>query len=89
MNATNDNWATDWEGAWIALKEIDGKVHSMCPGLFNRYSGSLFVILLGFLLIGSAGLYIGNPWCIIPFLMGVAMCKGFKWPKKLGHQKYG
>jgi len=24
MNATNDNWANDWEGAWIALEEVFG-----------------------------------------------------------------
>jgi hypothetical protein len=81
MNAKND-WMTDWEGAWIALREIDRRVHSLCPGLFNKFSGTLLVVLLGSLLFGSVGLYEGNFWYILPFLLGVAMCRGFAWPKK-------
>ena len=52
------------------------------PGLLNPYSGTLLILMIVGIVGGGARIYNGNLWGLIPLILGMLLCIGFKWPEE-------
>jgi len=52
------------------------------PSLFNEYSGMLLMIMTACLIGGAILLYNADIWGAIPFMFGIMMLNGVKWPQE-------
>lgn len=64
----------------VCGRQVKKKDKNFYPSLLNPYNGTLFVIMLTFILGGGILLFMHVWWAIVPFVFGFLMIQGFKQP---------